>query len=65
MAQDPRERGPKGPQPSQQQDPPGLESEMDPKPDYGEETYKGSGKLTGPVTSTTWAPAAAAAVAIA
>ena len=47
MPQDPRSRGPKPPQPSQQQAPPGLESEMDPKPDYGEETYKGSGKLTG------------------
>ncbi|AWM41554.1 General stress protein 39 [Gemmata obscuriglobus] len=47
MPQDPRERGPKAPQPSQQQDPPGLESEMDPKPDYGEKTYKGSGKLKG------------------
>src|SRR3954466_12471681 len=47
MPQDPRDRGPKPPQPSQQQDPPGLESAMDPKPDCGEETYKGSGKLTG------------------
>jgi NADP-dependent 3-hydroxy acid dehydrogenase YdfG len=26
---------------------PGLESEMQPKPGYGEETYRGSGKLTG------------------
>lgn len=47
MPQDPRERGPKPPQPSQQQAPPGLESEMDPKPDYGEKTYKGSDKLKG------------------
>jgi NAD(P)-dependent dehydrogenase (short-subunit alcohol dehydrogenase family) len=47
MPQDPREKGPKPPHPSQQQDPPGLESEMDPKPDYGEESYKGSGKLEG------------------
>jgi NAD(P)-dependent dehydrogenase (short-subunit alcohol dehydrogenase family) len=47
MSDDPRERGPKPPYPSQQQEPPGLESEMDPLPDYGEETYKGSGKLTG------------------
>jgi NAD(P)-dependent dehydrogenase (short-subunit alcohol dehydrogenase family) len=47
MPQDPRERGPKPPQPSQQQEPPGLESEMDPRPDYGEDTYKGSGKLKG------------------
>jgi len=47
MPQDPRNRGPKPPQPSQQQEPPGLESEMDPRPDYGEKTYKGSGKLAG------------------
>ena len=26
---------------------PGLESEMDPKPDYGEETYRGTGRLEG------------------
>ncbi len=26
---------------------PGLESEMQPRPDYGEETYRGSGKLEG------------------
>ena len=47
MSQDPRERGPKPPQPAQQQDPPGLESQMEPRPDYGESTYKGSGKLEG------------------
>jgi NAD(P)-dependent dehydrogenase (short-subunit alcohol dehydrogenase family) len=47
MPQDPRERGPKPPHPEQQQEPPGIESEMDPRPDYGESTYKGSGKLKG------------------
>src|ERR1043166_6030040 len=47
MPQDPRHRGPKPPHPAQQQEPPGLESEMDPKPDHGEDTYKGSGKLKG------------------
>src|SRR4051794_11958415 len=47
MAQDPREKHPKPPQPSQQQEAPGLESEMDPRPDYGEKSYKGSGKLEG------------------
>jgi NAD(P)-dependent dehydrogenase (short-subunit alcohol dehydrogenase family) len=47
MSQDPREKGPKPPHPSQQQEPPGLESKMDPKPDYGEDSYKGSGKLGG------------------
>src|SRR4051794_23286679 len=47
MSQDPREKHAKPPQPAQQQEPPGLESEMDPKPDYGETSYKGSGKLQG------------------
>jgi NAD(P)-dependent dehydrogenase (short-subunit alcohol dehydrogenase family) len=47
MSQDPRDKGPKPPHPPQQQEPPGLESEMDPKPDYGEKSYKGSGKLEG------------------
>jgi NAD(P)-dependent dehydrogenase (short-subunit alcohol dehydrogenase family) len=47
MPQDPLEQGPKPPQPTQQQEGPGLESKMDPRPDYGEESYKGSGKLLG------------------
>jgi hypothetical protein len=34
-------------QPAQQQTPPGTLGEMTPKPDHGEETYRGSGKLTG------------------
>ena len=34
-------------QPEQQQTPPGTLGEMDPKPDHGEESYRGSGKLTG------------------
>jgi NAD(P)-dependent dehydrogenase (short-subunit alcohol dehydrogenase family) len=33
--------------PVQQQTPPGKESELNPKADHGEESYKGSGKLTG------------------
>ncbi|MGE3817856.1 MAG: SDR family oxidoreductase [Isosphaeraceae bacterium] len=47
MSQDPREKGPKPPHPSQRQPSPGLESEMEPEPDYGEKSYKGSGKLDG------------------
>src|SRR4051812_12237622 len=47
MPQDPRERGPKPPHPAQQQQEPGLESQMDPRPDYGEDSYRGSGKLKG------------------
>jgi len=37
-------------QPAQQQTPPGQTSEMDPKPDHGEESYKGCGKLEGKAT---------------
>ena len=33
-------------QPAQQQDVPGVQSEMDPVPDCGEQTYRGSGKMT-------------------
>jgi NAD(P)-dependent dehydrogenase (short-subunit alcohol dehydrogenase family) len=34
-------------QPPQQQSPPGHTAEMDPRPDHGEESYRGSGRLTG------------------
>src|SRR3712207_5251751 len=34
-------------QPEQQQTPPGVLGEMTPRPDHGEESYRGSGKLTG------------------
>ncbi|RLK25669.1 hypothetical protein DER29_3679 [Micromonospora sp. M71_S20] len=34
-------------QPKQQQTPPGSTQEMTPKPDHGEESYRGSGKLDG------------------
>jgi hypothetical protein len=34
-------------QPAQQQEVPGVQSEMTPKPDCGEESYRGTGKLTG------------------
>jgi NAD(P)-dependent dehydrogenase (short-subunit alcohol dehydrogenase family) len=47
MKSDPLERGPKPPQPEQRQQPPGLESEMNPKPDFGEGSYRGSGRLVG------------------
>ena len=36
-------------QPAQQQEVPGIQSKMTPVPDCGEESYKGSGKLTGKV----------------
>jgi len=38
---------PKPPFPEQQQPWPGLALRMEPKPDHGEKSYKGSGKLTG------------------
>jgi NAD(P)-dependent dehydrogenase (short-subunit alcohol dehydrogenase family) len=44
---DPRELEAKPPFPEQEQEPVGLESEMEPQPDYGEESYRGSGKLEG------------------
>jgi hypothetical protein len=44
---DPRDRYPKPPFPKQEQEPPGLASKMTPRPDHGEESYRGSGKLTG------------------
>ncbi|MYR43401.1 SDR family oxidoreductase [Streptomyces sp. SID5910] len=34
-------------QPRQQQTPPGVTSAMDPRPDHGEESYRGSGRLAG------------------
>jgi NAD(P)-dependent dehydrogenase (short-subunit alcohol dehydrogenase family) len=36
-------------QPAQQQAVPGLQSRMDPRPDCGEDSYRGSGKLNGKV----------------
>jgi NAD(P)-dependent dehydrogenase (short-subunit alcohol dehydrogenase family) len=45
--QNPVEQYDKPPFPDQKQQPPGLESEMTPKADHGETSYKGSGKLTG------------------
>jgi NAD(P)-dependent dehydrogenase (short-subunit alcohol dehydrogenase family) len=33
--------------PSQQQEPPGLTREMQPRPDHGEDSYQGSGRLDG------------------
>jgi len=45
--QDPREQYPKPPFPEQKQQAPGLAVKMDPEPDHGETSYKGSGKLEG------------------
>ncbi len=44
---DPRTEYPRPPFPPQRQDWPGLASRMEPRPDHGETSYKGSGKLAG------------------
>ena len=43
----PTEQETKPPMPDQKQQPPGSSAAMKPQPDYGEQSYKGSGKLTG------------------
>jgi NAD(P)-dependent dehydrogenase (short-subunit alcohol dehydrogenase family) len=45
--QDPTTKYPRPPFKSQSQPWPGLVSKMDPRPDHGETSYKGSGRLTG------------------
>jgi NAD(P)-dependent dehydrogenase (short-subunit alcohol dehydrogenase family) len=48
--QDPTQQYPQPDQQSEQElEHPGLESEMQPEPDYGEDTYRGSGRLEGRV----------------
>ena len=46
-ALDPRTRYAQPPFPKQEQEAPGLTSKMDPRPDHGEQSYRGSGKLMG------------------
>lgn len=43
----PRKEFPRPPFPKQEQPWPGLQSKMDPKPDCGEQSYRGSGQLAG------------------
>ncbi|MCC3159906.1 SDR family oxidoreductase [Hymenobacter sp. 15J16-1T3B] len=45
--EDPTKKYPKPPFKSQQQPWPGLAGQMEPKPDHGEKSYKGSGRLKG------------------
>jgi NAD(P)-dependent dehydrogenase (short-subunit alcohol dehydrogenase family) len=47
--QNPVDQYPQPQFPEQELEWPGLESEMDPRPDYGEKTYRGSGRLEGKV----------------
>jgi NAD(P)-dependent dehydrogenase (short-subunit alcohol dehydrogenase family) len=50
MLKDPRTAGPRPPFPQQQQSPPGRTTQLDPPPDHGEESYRGSGRLEGCTT---------------
>jgi NAD(P)-dependent dehydrogenase (short-subunit alcohol dehydrogenase family) len=45
--QDPTTQHPEPEQPEQQLEHPGREGDMDPQPDYGERSYRGSGRLQG------------------
>jgi len=45
--QDPRNQYPRPPFPRQPQPAPGLVAEMEPRPDHGEESYRGHGRLKG------------------
>jgi NAD(P)-dependent dehydrogenase (short-subunit alcohol dehydrogenase family) len=45
--QDPTKKFPKPPFPKQSQKWPGLASKMEPRPDHGEKSYRGSGRLEG------------------
>jgi NAD(P)-dependent dehydrogenase (short-subunit alcohol dehydrogenase family) len=45
--QNPLTQYPQPPFPKQKQDAPGLDAKMDPKPDHGEKTYRGFGRLAG------------------
>ena len=47
MSEDPKEQGAKPPFEEQPQEPPGLEAEMTPRPDYGADSYRGHGRLEG------------------
>ncbi len=55
MTVDPRNRYPKPPFSTAKQEPPGSSERMDPKPDHGESSYRGSGKLEGRVALITGA----------
>jgi NAD(P)-dependent dehydrogenase (short-subunit alcohol dehydrogenase family) len=45
MTNDPKTAGPTPPLPRQQQNPPGFTEQLDPRPDHGEHSYRGCGKL--------------------
>jgi NAD(P)-dependent dehydrogenase (short-subunit alcohol dehydrogenase family) len=65
---DPTTRYPQPPFPEQEQGAPGLAREMDPRPDHGEDSYRGTGRLTDRVALVTGADSGigrAAAIAFA
>lgn len=55
MAIDPRNRYPRPPFAAEPQSPPGSSARMKPEPNYGEDSYRGSGKLEGRVALVTGA----------
>jgi NAD(P)-dependent dehydrogenase (short-subunit alcohol dehydrogenase family) len=55
MPTHPQQKHPQPPLPDQQQAMPGYTGQMDPRPDHGEESYVGSGKLKGRVALITGA----------
>ena len=66
--EDPNEKYPKPPYRKQSQPWPGLASNMDPPPDHGEKSYRGSGRLAGrkaPITGGDFGMGRAAAIAYA
>jgi NAD(P)-dependent dehydrogenase (short-subunit alcohol dehydrogenase family) len=55
MSEDPQQKHPQPPMPEQQQDMPGYTDQMNPRPDHGEQSYRGSGKLADRVALVTGA----------
>jgi hypothetical protein len=55
MQDHPQQKHPQPPLPEQQQNMPGYTAQMDPHPDHGEQSYRGSGKLTNRVALVTGA----------
>ena len=53
MTENPTKSQPQPPQPEQKQEPPGTTDEMRPRPDHGEESYRGMGRLEGRVALVT------------
>ena len=52
--EDPTTKYPKPPFEEQSQPWPGLASKMNPRPDHGEKSYKGSGRLSGQKSINNW-----------